>query len=641
MSSCLASPEFSTRVLYFALTLLVQVQSSSTLVSTGVDDRIKKFVIDQRKGTAGIFRDEPWFSKVEANRKVDFSKKPFTVDFSDGSPSVRGLGLIVPSPELRSASVTGKINTDGMCGKLKNAVGERRLMAWAFGKEDKKVFIMSDDDELAAALRRKREKQKYYQAKHVLGDWVSAALWESMISVALDLMAEEDDSICEWWRLNASIHGENAPWNKHMLGLSNQQLRPILDGGAPASPSVSPDGGAAATPTVSPVNTAPLSQAQINALCNHFSRCVLNSAYFLEVEPVRFALGANVLYAKRTPFMPDGKALPTRKMPDFVRDTKKIPKQHRRDISNLREYFLGCFAVISLDGKTYYQASEKEVQDDMRDREIDVSFCKTLQLSSLPDRTYQRVVNEKVRRLDMRDKKRKASRDEAPMAKASRTVTSESESSDDSGSEHGGGGMNSQDVSDVVATRFGQLIGSIPVFDVTDGNHTPSEEIVRFGQFRKFTATTSQDADKILGGPGSKGGFKKQPFPVIRTFEKPVPSAPAITDVKRLYNLGLMIGLTSNNTVMCANASKITHALGLEGVKDVTAERYLEEVQLLMDASNGVGDDEDAIDTDQDLGYVSPANSGVVRVRVICTRVHHTCTSSLRQVSFHSLNCVS
>lgn len=93
-----------------------------------MDDDIKKFVIDQRTGTSGIFRDDPWFPKAEGNRKVDFSKKPFTVVLSDGSPSVKGQGLIVPSPELRSASVTGKIDTDGMSGKLKNAVGERRLL---------------------------------------------------------------------------------------------------------------------------------------------------------------------------------------------------------------------------------------------------------------------------------------------------------------------------------------------------------------------------------------------------------------------------------------------------------------------------------------------------------------------------------
>ena len=582
------------------VTLLVQALSLST--SRVGDAEIKKFVIDQRKGTSGIFRDDPWFARVEANRKVDFSKNPFTVVLSDGSPSVKGLGLVVPSPELRSVSVAGKIDTEGMTGKLKNAVGERRLLAWTIDSEDSVIFVMSNDDDLAAALVRKRETQEYHQAKYVLDDWVTPALWESMTGVALDLMAE-DDSICEWWRLNASILGDNAPWNKLVRGQRNKQRRPNLDGGA------------AATPSGSSVNAAPLPKSKIEAIHNRFSRTALNAAYFMDVEPSRFDIGDNVLYAKRTPWIPDGEALPTCRMPDFARDTKNIPKALRRDIANVIDYFVGCFAVISLDGESYFQATEEEVREDMRVKGIDVEFCRVLNLPSLPEKTYQRVVNEKLRRLDIRNKKRKASsadaaREGAPKAKAPKSSTEdndgESEGEDDSGE------MDAQELREVIHAKFGHLIGSIPVFDVTDSDHAPVAEIVRFGQFRKFTATTSQDIGNTLSG--RKGGFQEEPFPMTTAFGKQGPSSPDITDVKRLYNLGLMKGSTSNNILMCANASKISQALGQEGLENLTVERYLEEVQHLMDEDGDTDMDEDG-DTDvvvEDSGYTSAANSGVV-----------------------------
>lgn len=538
---------------------------------------------------------------------MDFSKKPFAVNLSDGSPSLRGLGLIVPSPELRSASVTGKINTEGMTGKLKNAVAERRLLAWAVGKGGDVVVIMSDDAVLETALIVKRANQMRLDANYVLDAKITPAVWDDMTTIALELMAEDDDSICEWWRSNASIHGDNAPWNKQMGGQNNRQRR-----------SRSKTVGAAATPSVSPVNVAPLSEGQIVFLHNRFSRSHLNNKHIMSTEPVRFDVDNSVLYAKRTPFVPPGgEALATSETPGFLRDYLEEHSDDETEISEeirkVKDRFVRGFAVISLDGKTYFQATEEEVQEKILEEEFEVEYCKKLKKKEVPPGTYRRMVNEKMKRRDAEARKRKASDTRASAAKVPRCPTedsnSDSDDESDDGGEDDGDEMEHEDVRELIAVRFGQLIGSIGVFDVEDIDHTPAAEIPRFGPFRLFTAATAKDIHSILSG--RKGRFEKKAFPDT-DFPKPRPYAPDIKAVKRLYDLGLMVGSTWNNTLLCASDSTIRATLDTEGMGKVSVETYLEEVMDLMTNNNDGDEDGDTVQEDGD-GYRSPADSGEVK----------------------------
>lgn len=584
--------------------------SANILVTpTAEQDQIKKFVIEQRKGTGGLFRPEPWFPRTAKNRVYDFAENPISVVLSSNGYKFQGRGLIVPTPELYGASTTGKVDTTFLTtGKLKNTVGEQRLLIWGYDVEDQLTVVRSDSNDLTSALNSKRERQRYHGLSHILEAWINADKWEQMIKVALNLLAEEE-AVQVWWGRFASFQGDRAPWSKRGRRKSSYRRQPDGDGAASAAPTVS----SAGTPVA-----APLGKDSIDLITNRLARTDLNHDYFMGVEPERFDIGDHTLYAKRTPFVEDGEIWPTCEFPAFLRDLNKVPREIRKDIKNLRGYFAACFAVISLDGEKYCQATEEELQKDLKEMGIHDRICEILMTETYPKGTWQRVVNEKVFRLDMKAKRKAPDTEPAEVysAKASKGATIDSAPSDDSESEDSSSGLNAQELSKVIAAKVGHLIGSIPVFDVTNRDHTPSAEIIRFGYFRKFTATTNQDLDKILSG--SKGGFEKKPFPMTATFGNPVPSAPAINDVKRLYNLGLMVGLTSSNTMTCANASKISETLGLEGLKDVAVDRYLEEVQLLMPAkqNDGVEKDEDVIIIDEDSGYASPSNSGVVNIYV-------------------------
>lgn len=128
--------------------------------------------------------------------------------------------------------------------------------------------------------------------------------------------------------------------------------------------------------------------------------------------------------------------------------------------------------------------------------------------------------------------------------------------------------------------RFSKFIGSIPVLDVANADHVPPEYMECFGPFVQFIATTSNDIDEMLKGVGGKG--EVVPFPTVPDFQRPIPSAPAIEYVKKLYNLGLMVG-SSGPDLFHASLGRIADAVEQSGfadvTADVTAEKFLEQVQ--------------------------------------------------------------
>lgn len=409
--------------MYFTL-LFLRNQGGSSSGSANIPetpDEIKKFVIEQRKGTSGLFRDDPWFPSKTKDRVYDFAKNPISVVLSSGY-NLEGQGLIVSTPELYDASIPGEIDLISLkTGKLKNAVGEQRLLVYGYDEDGRVITVRSDLNDLASALSSKRDGQIYNGLSYVLEAWMTAEKWEQMVKVALTLLAEKD-LIQAWWERFASFEGDSAPWNKRGHGKSPHRRHG--EGGAASS-----------APTVSSANTpeiAPVADKGINAIVNMLARTDLNNAYFMNVEPERFTFGDNTLYAKRTPYMQDCKTWPTCEFPNFAREFKKVSRGDQRHFRHVRSYFSACFAVISLDGDKYFQATKQELQEDLRKTGIHDRVRNILRVKTYPDDTWRRVVNEKVRRLDRAHGKRKAADTQhAPDPKASKGATSGSAQNDD------------------------------------------------------------------------------------------------------------------------------------------------------------------------------------------------------------------
>lgn len=151
--------------------------------------------------------------------------------------------------------------------------------------------------------------------------------------------------------------------------------------------------------------------------------------------------------------------------------------------------------------------------------------------------------------------------------------------------------LSARQLRDLIPAHFSKLIGSIAVFDVSDKNHVPAQQLCRFSPIMKFTATTIRDIDEMLKGAGGKG--ETVPFPVVPSFQKPVPAAPGIKEVERLYNLGLMVG-SSGPAMVHTSLARISDTLGIQGFPDADAVLFLTEVRRY------IREDQDEGDTDQD-----------------------------------------
>lgn len=146
---------------------------------------------------------------------------------------------------------------------------------------------------------------------------------------------------------------------------------------------------------------------------------------------------------------------------------------------------------------------------------------------------------------------------------------------------------------DLIPAHFSKLIGSIAVFDVSDKDHVPPQQMSVFSPITKFTATTIRDIDEMLKGASGKG--ETVPFPTVPSFQKPVPAAPGIMEVKRLYNMGLMVG-SLGPTLVHASLGRINDTLGMQGFPDVDVVLFLAEVRRY------IREDQDEGDTDHDSG---------------------------------------
>lgn len=574
-------------------------QKASAVAQRGGQKQIEDFVMSQR-GPFCLFRNDVWFPADERKRTHDFSKDPIPVVVSDTGLELHGQGLIVATPELYDASLAGEVDTGNMFGRIATAVGEQRLLVWAFDADNQLVIVRADETDVEDALENKRRMQVIHPPKvgARLADDVTAEDWEKMVKIVLNDLAE-DEEIQAWWNAHARIEGNGAPWAKRIVNNS---------GGAP------------------------LGKDSVDAVVNALAKTDLNISYFMDVEPKLFEIGAKTLYAKRTPTLGDGEVLETCEMPDFMTDLDAIPEGLWQEIDKLKGFFTAGFAVISFDGEVYYQAKEEELTKDLKATGIYDRMCTVLRRTAIPEGFWQRVVNEKVHRLEARaakiagKKKAGAARKAAPSTRTASTAAvskvnssnaedpnaqtcgmaaaaTEDAQGDESaygGNEDDGGDDRSQGselrarggvlpcaqrLSEIVPALFGDMIGSIPVFDVENEDHAPATELDSFQGFRKFTATTAGDIHKILGG--SKGGFKVEPFPTLTPFGKPVQSAPAISEVERLYNLGLMVGTSSDNTMLRSSDGRISEGLKTEGLKDMEAFRFLEEVQTYMEKTSG------------------------------------------------------
>ena len=114
----------------------------------------------------------------------------------------------------------------------------------------------------------------------------------------------------------------------------------------------------------------------------------------MSFDTERFCFGElPTVYAKRTTHIPDNddddEIWPTRRWKHFVPNSTTLSGEEKLQHDYLKEFFVGCYCVLSLDNKVFYQAIDSEVAKDLSKWGIDHT-----------PQTYRRVVNERIRRLD-------------------------------------------------------------------------------------------------------------------------------------------------------------------------------------------------------------------------------------------------
>lgn len=122
----------------------------------------------------------------------------------------------------------------------------------------------------------------------------------------------------------------------------------------------------------------------------------MHESRFITPEVERFDFGESIVYAKRTTHVPDNddddEIWPTRGWKHFVTNSTTLfgDKKIQHDV--LKKYFVGCCAVLSLNKKDFFQATDSEVAKDLSERGINHT-----------EQTWRKVVNEQLRRLEALD----------------------------------------------------------------------------------------------------------------------------------------------------------------------------------------------------------------------------------------------
>lgn len=429
----------------------------------------------------------------------DISDQSITVVLSNGSVGMKAQGYIVTTPKLFAASVTGRVNLP-IEGPM-NRFCLQKLLIWAWGKNGEVVIVRADKYLVEKGLTHMRTRQGYGPRRKaaILPSDITNEVWVAMGQMIRTILFQ-DKARQAWCDENASLEGHGAPW----------------------------------------AEVPPLGMRSIKAICEALSETDLHDKFFDDGNIECINGFGTIFYAKPTPCIADGEVWPTRTWPDV--DTSTLSEYDRKETELTHQYFNAGFMVISFDQVHYYQATQEEIDDDLRTTGIADKIHKILGKSSFPRGTWQRVVNEKVRRL------------EATVAKKGKAASSSSK----------------------LTAKFSEMIGSIPVFDAADEDHLPSEYKENFAIFRKFTATTNDDIDEMLKGPKGKGMTAL--FPEVPYFQKPVPSAPGIKSVRKLYNLGLMVGW-SGTQMFHASLPMIALAVRQCNFPNETGESFLREAK--------------------------------------------------------------
>lgn len=295
----------------------------------------------------------------------------------DGRP-INVHGFTSCSPELLRHSTRGNIlpNTK-MNTSMRKAFGEMRLMAFGYDLQDALVFVGPTNAVIEATLQHsrndqvKREIRKINRIPHIRADE-----WREMVAFLLSLLAV-DPKISSWWSSHTSLDGEDAPWG--------------YQGRLPTAASCVP-------------KIKALDEEEIKALANSFQWYLkyLKPRIFTGPEPEQFTLSnGTTFYAKGTPCIGENEKWTRHSWGYFVGDTTNLSYNEKVRLLDLRELFVGCFVVLSLDGEDFYQATRKEVDKELAKKEIDCEITDKISRSAVPRGTWRRVVNERARRLGL------------------------------------------------------------------------------------------------------------------------------------------------------------------------------------------------------------------------------------------------
>lgn len=131
----------------------------------------------------------------------------------------------------------------------------------------------------------------------------------------------------------------------------------------------------------------------------------------------------------------------------------------------------------------------------------------------------------------------------------------------------------------LAGANLSELVGSIPVFDVGNKDHTPVQMMKYFSPFLRFTATTLKDLDDI-----SNSAVEIVPFPFVPSFEKPTQDAPDISKVQTLYNLRLMVGRSvMSDRLFVASRKQNSDTMNKEGLVVGKVKQFRQEVRKCLE----------------------------------------------------------